>query len=107
MSVGRVAMTEEAEEACDGMGWKHVGAADPTPDLGKLVRGSHGRWPGRDEGRVDCTDRCRHEQVRNDPILVERAEHSHLHGAEAAAPREDEGAWSTSAPHRCSALRLP
>src|SRR5256886_1493162 len=36
----RVAVAEEAEEACDGVGWKHVGAADPTPDPGKLVRGS-------------------------------------------------------------------
>src|SRR2546425_11576050 len=81
------------------MGWKHIGAADRTPDLGKLVRSSDVRRPGRDEGRVDRTDRSSHEQVGNDPPLVESAHHSHLHGAEAAASRENESDRSTSAPH--------
>ena len=46
-----------------------------------------GLWSRRDKGGVERPHRGCHQQVREDAALVQRVQHSHLHGAEAPAAR--------------------
>ena len=82
-----VASPAEAPDECAHANREDVLALEVAPHPPELAGRRDGLWSRRDKGGAERPHRGCHQQVREDAALIQRVQHSHLHGAEAPAAR--------------------
>jgi hypothetical protein len=85
--VSPAGQTADEREQVDG---KYVVSPEATPDARERAARLDGLRTRGDERSVERADGGRDQQVRVDPLLEERAQHSDLQRTQARAAREDE-----------------
>jgi len=83
--------------------WKHILAAQRTPDASEPLDALRRRHPG-EIGRIHGTNAGADDHICRNAVREERPKHAHLNGAEAAPAREYKGGFRGGVEDRASAV---
>src|SRR6185312_3185105 len=93
------ARADELAQPCDRAGGEDLCSVRGAPQAVQPVC-DLGGWAGSEDGSVDRPDAGADDEVRSHAGLEERAEHTHLNGAEHSPTAEDDGGPEPTGCHR-------